>query len=75
LDGGKLHIPDDLVKEFFREYSRGLKLGEKYYICECNTNVVKFYCDLDFFCDDEIELEKIKEYTKELQNIVKDKFI
>lgn len=74
LDGGRLHIPDDLVKDFFKEYSKGLKSGEKYYICECTTDVVKFYCDLDFFCDEEIELDTIKDYTKELQNIVKKYF-
>ncbi len=70
LDGGRLHIPDDLMKDFFKEYSKGLKNGERYYICECTTNIVKFYCDLDFFCEEEINDNTIKEYSKKLQDII-----
>lgn len=74
LDGGRLSIPDDKMDEFFVEYAKGFKEGEKYYICECTTPVISFYCDLDFILDEEITVENIKKFSTSLNDIVKHYF-
>lgn len=70
LDGGKLNIPDHLMIEFFEQYAAGLSEGEKYYICETVTPIVKMFCDFDFFCEDEIKLDEVIKYAKILHKTV-----
>lgn len=71
LDGGKLNIPDELMSEFFKEYSKGVRNKETYYICECNTPVTKMYCDFDFVCDEKIDITFITEVCKIISEVIK----
>ena len=48
LDGGKVNIPPNYIKEFYGWYSKDILHNNKNYICEMKTNVFKLFMDLDF---------------------------
>jgi len=70
LDGGRLNIPDNLMEDFFKQYAKGIIEGEKYYLCECITPVIKFYCDLDFILDKELDIPDIKNFVLSLNKTI-----
>jgi len=70
LDGGRLNIPDNLMEDFFKQYAKGIIEGEKYYLCECTTPVIKFYCDLDFILDKELDIPDIKNFVLSLNKTI-----
>lgn len=74
LDGGRLHIPENLMEDFFKEYANGLRNSEKYYICECVTPIVKFYCDLDFILDDALDDCTVKDFSFSINEIIQKYF-
>ena len=71
LDGGKLHISPALTQLFYDKYAKDLKNKQKLYICETKTEVFKLFCDLDFFEDEPLPLDRIKTYTRTIQEAVK----
>lgn len=48
LDGGKVKIPQNLIYDFYKNYSLDIKNSNKNYICETKTNIFKLFLDLDF---------------------------
>jgi len=71
LDGGRLFIYQSIHNEFIERYAEGLVKDERYYICEVPTNISRMYCDLDFIEESEISLDKIKEVTKVIYDIIR----
>lgn len=47
MDGGKCHVPDDAVEEFFTIYCDALAKGVKQYVVEARTPLFKLFMDLD----------------------------
>lgn len=74
LDGGRLNIPNHLIGDFFSIYSKGLLVGEKYYICELPTPVVKFFCDFDYVNDNSVSDGELENWSKICRKSVIDIF-
>ena len=70
LDGGIWSVPRDQYSEFLRLLAIDLQNGEKHYICENRTDIFKFICDIDLYDTSEVCLDKIKEITLVLQEII-----
>jgi hypothetical protein len=69
LDGGKLNIVPELITNFYCEYANALKNGDRVYICEVISPIIQMYVDMDFFTDNAIESEMIRNvsiFCKEL---------
>lgn len=75
MDGGKLNIPNRKMLEFFEMYSKSIHEGEKLYICECTTDIVKMYCDFDIVYDTEVSLERICDFGSLCSGIIKTYFM
>lgn len=74
LDGGRLNIPNHLIIDFYREYAKGLLSGEKYYICETTTPVIKMYCDFDYIGDEQISDQQLENWSKVCRNVILNSF-
>lgn len=68
MDGGRLHIPGHLISEFVTNYSKGLIAGERYYICETVSKVIKLYVDFDYIADDPVDEIMITNISRLLRN-------
>lgn len=47
MDGGKCHVPDDVVEEFMQAYCNALREGHKQYLVESRTPLFKLFMDVD----------------------------
>lgn len=74
LDGGRLSIPNHLILDFYREYAKGILSGEKYYICETTSPVIKMYCDFDYIGDEQVSDSQLENWSKLCRNVIRDKF-
>ncbi len=74
LDGGKIHIPYKRLTEFRRKYAASIYMGEKNYMCECRTNIFKFFVDLDFEDTEKVPDDVMKQYVIDIQHVLVDFF-
>ena len=74
LDGGRLNIPNHLILDFFSEFSKGLLSGEKYYICETPTSVIKLFFDFDYVHDDQVSDNQLENWSRVCRKTVNDLF-
>lgn len=74
LDGGRLSIPNHLILDFFGQYSKGILSGEKYYICEIPSSVVKFYCDFDFVGDEQVSDSMLENWSRICRKVIIEHF-
>lgn len=74
LDGGRLHIPDRLIQDFFVEYSKGILSGEKYFICETPSSVIKMFCDFDYVADEQVTSHQLENWSRICRKVVMDTF-
>ena len=49
MNGGKLHVPADKVAAFHGRVAEAVFHGEKAYVVECHTKVMRLFMDLDLF--------------------------
>lgn len=71
LNGGKMCIPEEYNKEFLEMYVKEIKSGYPQYICEVKTPVFRFFIDLDFIEDHEIQSKTSIIYFKQIQTVMR----
>lgn len=71
LSGGKVNVPQEEYKTLCKHYAKDVLMGNPNFITEIRTNVFKFHMDIDLLETDELEIEKILEYCKTIQECVK----
>ena len=59
LDGGSVHIKMDLLETFYKLYAECLNTGVPLHIVEHKTPIFKFFCDLDFISNEELNSDII----------------
>ena len=64
MDGGVLSVPFDRLNEFYEEYVKAVKSGEKVFVVEQKTDTYNFFVDLDYKDDEDIPFERLEEYTQ-----------
>lgn len=67
LDGGKVHVPTELMDEFYKLYTIDIFNKNKNYICEMRTPIFKYFVDLDMIDKNEISKDEIFEIVKHIQ--------
>lgn len=60
MDGGVLSVPYDKLHEFYTEYVRCIKSGEKLFIVEQKTPTYNFFMDIDYKDDIGLTVDQIK---------------
>lgn len=73
-DGGKLYVPVEQMKDFLDKYEQAWKRGEALYVVETRPKLFRFVMDLDISDDHYWTLEEIVEFTKWVQDIVREFF-
>ena len=75
LDGGKLIIPESRMNEFLNYYTNDFINNHRNYICEGKTNIFRFHADLDFFQEEELEINELLTYISTIQSVLKELFV
>jgi hypothetical protein len=60
MDGGVLSIPFDKLREFYIEYIKSVKAGEKIFVVEQKTETYNFFMDVDYKDDEELSPDQVK---------------
>lgn len=71
MNGGKLSIPDDRLKEFYQVYCDAVSSGEKLYVVEQKSKVYNFFVDLDYKAKECLDLPEVESIVKVICNKVK----
>ncbi len=64
MDGGRLSVPYDRLNEFYDEYVKAVKSGEKVCVVEQKSDTYNFFVDLDYKDVEDIPFDRLKEYTQ-----------
>lgn len=68
MDGGILLV--DKPDEFHQEYIKELKIGKRLYVVEAKTEHFKFFVDMDYQGDQELDGYQIIEFARRMTSIV-----
>lgn len=60
MDGGVLSIPCDKLREFYEEYIKSVKSGEKVFVVEQKTPTYNFFVDVDYKDDEALSIDQVK---------------
>ena len=71
MNGGKLSIPEDRLKEFYKVYCDAVKSGEKLYVVEQKSELYNFFVDLDYKSKESLDLPEVESIVKVICNKVK----
>lgn len=71
MNGGKLSIPDDRLKEFYQTYCDAVTSGEKLYVVEQKSDLYNFFVDLDYKSTECLDLPEVESIVKVICNKVK----
>lgn len=71
MNGGKLSIPDDRLKEFYQVYCDAVTSGEKLYVVEQKSELYNFFVDLDYKSAESLDLPEVESIVKVICNKVK----
>lgn len=71
MNGGKLSIPDDRLKEFYQVYCDAVTSGEKLYVVEQKSDLYNFFVDLDYKSTECLDLPEVESIVKVICNKVK----
>jgi len=71
MNGGKLSIPDDRLKEFYQVYCDAVTSGEKLYVVEQKSSLYNFFVDLDYKSKESLDLPEVESIVKVICNKVK----
>lgn len=71
MNGGKLSIPDDRLKEFYEVYCDAVASGEKLYVVEQKSALYNFFVDMDYKSDEALDLPEVESIVKVVCNKVK----
>jgi len=71
MDGGRIHICDDIHDVFLRRLAKDINLGKKNYISENRTTIFKFITDIDFIDEYFLTDEQIQKLGKDMQKALK----
>ena len=71
MNGGKLSIPDDRLKEFYEVYCDAVASGEKLYVVEQKSTLYNFFVDMDYKSTEALDLPEVESIVKVVCNKVK----
>lgn len=71
MNGGKLSIPDDRLKEFYQVYCDAVSSGEKLYVVEQKSELYNFFVDLDYKSEESLDLDEVESIVKVICNKAK----
>ena len=71
MNGGKLSIPDDRLKEFYAVYCDAVTSGEKLYVVEQKSELYHFFVDMDYKSKEALDLPEVESIVKVVCNKVK----
>ena len=64
MDGGRLSVPFDRLKDFYEKYVECIRNGEKLYVVEQKTDTFNFFVDLDYKDTEQLSFERLEEYVR-----------
>ena len=64
MDGGVLSVPFDRLNDFYEEYVRAVKAGEKIYVVEQKTDTYNFFVDMDYKDTEELPFDRLQEIVR-----------
>jgi hypothetical protein len=70
LDGGKISIPRNKLKHFYKLYARDISADTQLYLCETKTPTYKLFVDVDLLDDFALPDDLILEYSMYIHEVV-----
>jgi len=69
--GGKIHVPPGKTAEFMTEYISQVQQNNKLFLVEqCNGETFRFFIDLDYKSDEELNVEEIEDIARKFTKVV-----
>lgn len=74
LDGGNLHVPEEIEQLFYEKYASDIFMNRVNYILETKTPIYRLLMDLDIYESREISYDELREWIFAIQDVVNDMY-